>query len=99
MQRKFRKISPILRSLTLPRLSTAGFVLLWAGVAVHVLTVFLAFRVADFLSASLSALFPGAAQVYWVVALWQRSGTFWHPFTIACAAYLALWLILSLARR
>jgi hypothetical protein len=80
----------------MPKLSTVAFVLLWSGIAIHLLTVFLALRVSGLLSASLSVLFPGAAQVYWIVALWQASGTLWHPFTITCAVYAAMWLVLSM---
>ena len=76
----------------MPRLGTARFVLLWTGLAIHLLTVYTALRLYGWLEAGLSLVFPFAAQVYWIVDLWERTGVFWNFLTIICLAYAAGWL-------
>jgi hypothetical protein len=88
----------LLYSLTLPRLGGLGFVALVAGVCIHVLTVFLAFRLSGFVSAGLSLVFPVAAQVYWIVEIWDRTGDFWSPFALICCIYLLLWVLICANR-
>jgi hypothetical protein len=83
----------IVRSLCLPRLRTSRFVLLWIGAAIHILTIYMAYMVSGWLAAGLSALFPIAAQVYWIVDLWRTTGTFWHVLNLLCAAYAVMWVI------
>ena len=77
----------------MPRLRTSRFVLLWTGAAIHIITVYLAFILSGWLAAGLSALFPIAAQVYWIVDLWRTTGTFWHGLSFVCAAYCVLWAV------
>jgi hypothetical protein len=85
-------------SLTLPRWGSLEFIALIAGVCVHVLTVFLAYRLGGFLSAGLSLVFPIAAQIYWVLEIWDRTDGFWSPFTLMCCAYLLVWVLICAKR-
>lgn len=87
MQRRLRYM------LSRPRTGTIEYVALIAGCGLHLLTVFVAFHLQGFLGAGLSFLFPVAAQVYWIVDLWERSGVFWNVFTLICAAYVLLWAV------
>jgi len=82
--------------LTLPRLGNLEFVALLGGVCLHLLTVFLAFRLSGFVGAGLSLLFPVAAQVYWIVELWDTTGKFWSPFTLMCLIYVTLWVLICI---
>ena len=86
MRRSWRRL------LAIPRLGTARFVLLWTGLAIHLLTVYTALRLYGWLEAGLSLLFPFAAQIYWILELWERTGVFWNVLTILCFLYCAAWL-------
>jgi hypothetical protein len=83
----------------MPKLRTARFVLVWTGIAIHLLTIYVAYRLGGWLEAGLSLLFPFAAQVYWIVDIWRETGGFWHFLTLICLAYIAAWLIAALIRR
>jgi hypothetical protein len=85
-------------AITLPRVGTLEYAVLLASIGVHVLTVFLGARLEGFLGGCLSLLFPFAAQAYWIVELWNRTGNFWNPFTIMCALYVALLALLCIKR-
>ena len=85
-------------AIALPRMRTIEYIALLAGVCLHVLTIYLGFRLLGFLGAGLSLFFPVAAQVYWVVELWNRTETFWNPFTIICLAYLLLLIVICVGR-
>jgi hypothetical protein len=91
----------LLRRLCMPRLRTSSFILLWAGTAIHLFTVYIAGSIDGWLSAGLSLVFPVTAQVYWVLRLWQSSGTYLNFFTLTCLVYFAAWLVsfLDPARR
>jgi hypothetical protein len=85
-------------AITMPRVGTIEYVVLLASVGVHILTAFLGFRLEGFIGAGLSLLFPFAAQAYWIIDLWYRTGNFWNPFTIMLATYVLLWAILVAKR-
>jgi hypothetical protein len=91
----------LLRRLCMPRLRTSSFILLWAGTAIHLFTVCIAASIDGCLSAGLSLVFPVTAQVYWMLKLWQSSGTYLNFFTMTCLVYFAAWLVsfLDPARR
>jgi hypothetical protein len=77
----------------MPRVRTSSFILLWAGIAVHLFTVFIAVAsTADWISAGLSFVFPVAAEVYWVIEAWHSTGVFLNILSLACFAYVAAWL-------
>jgi hypothetical protein len=80
------------RKVCFPKLSSSAYVLLWVTIALHLFTVFVAVRVGGWLEGGLSFVFPAAAQVYWILELWQTTGHFFHFLTIACIAYLGLWV-------
>jgi hypothetical protein len=89
----------ILGFVSMPRLGTSRFILLWAGLAIHLLTVYTALRLDGWLEAGLSLFFPFAAQVYWIVDIWQRTGNFWHSLTNICLVYAAAWFIAGCLQR
>ena len=84
----------LLRRLCMPRLRTSSFILLWAGTAIHLFTVYIAAAsTADWISAGLSFVFPVAAEVYWVMEAWQSTGVFLNILSLACFAYVAAGLL------
>ena len=85
-------MTSLLRKALLPKLNTSACVLFWTTVALHLFTVFIAVRLGGWLSGGLSLVFPAAAQVYWIVELWQRTGHFLNFFTLICLGYLGLWI-------
>jgi hypothetical protein len=93
--RAFRRSRP-LRSLigyvVLPRLDTGKYILLWSGLAIHLLTIYVGWVLAGWWAACLSAIFPFAAQAYWVLHIWQTTGSFLSFLTILCVAYALLWI-------
>jgi hypothetical protein len=91
-------MTSILRKAWLPRLSTSAYALLWAGVALHLFTVFVAIRLGGWLSGGLSLLFPVAAQAYWILEIWDLTGRFMNFMTAICMAYVGMWLIIPLQR-
>ncbi len=85
-------------AITLPRVGTLEYVALLSAIGVHLVTVFLGVRLGGFLGGGLSLLFPFAAQAYWIIELWNRTGNFWNPFSIMCALYVALLVVLCVKR-
>lgn len=85
-------------AITMPRVGTIEYVVMLASVGLHIITAFVGLRLEGFIGAGLSLLFPFAAQAYWIVDLWSRTAIFWNPFTIMCAAYVLLWVILIAKR-
>jgi len=85
----------LLHKLSMPRLGTSAFLLFWASVALHLFTVCVAAGLSDWTSTALSLVFPVAAQVYWVFALWELTGAFMNFLTLACFAYTAVWLVIA----
>lgn len=90
--------TPLLYKVCMPRLKTPSFIVLWAGAALHLLTVYVAANVSGWISAALSLVFPVAAQVYWILELWQRTGVLVNFLTVACVAYIVAWLVFCLAQ-
>jgi hypothetical protein len=85
-------MTSLLRKALLPKLGTSSCVLFWTTVAVHLFTVFIAVRLGGLVSGGLSFVFPVAAQVYWILELWQITGQFMNFFTLICLVYLGLWI-------
>jgi hypothetical protein len=88
----------VIHYLAMPRLRTARFCLLWLGIGLHLLTVFTAYRLGGWLEAGLSFLFPIAAQVYWILDIWERTGTFFNYLTLLCLSYALAWPLCALMR-
>ena len=83
----------------MPRLRMTRFILVWSGIAIHLLTIYVAIMLGGWLDAGLSLIFPFAAEVYWIVDIWQKTGVFWHFLTLICFAYAAAWLIAAWLKR
>jgi hypothetical protein len=63
-----------------------------AGVALHLFTVYVAYRLAGGLGAFLTLFLPGISETYWAVRLWASIG-FLNWFTVACIAYVLVYLL------
>src|SRR5687768_7163302 len=90
--RRNRPLRAFMDYVGLPRLGTARYVLLWSGVAIHLLTIYVGWRLGGWLSAGLSAVFPFAAQAYWILHIWEETDIFFNFLTIVCLGYAVLWL-------
>ena len=93
--RSLRRSKPLrwlIGYVALPRLGTARYILLWSGTAIHLLTIYVGWKLGGWLSAGLSAVFPFAAQIYWILHIWEETGIFLNFLTIVCLAYTVLWL-------
>ena len=91
--RRSRPLRSLIGYVALPRLGTARYVLLWSGIAIHLLTIYVGWMLGGWWSAGLSAVFPFAAEVYWILHIWQRTGLFLSFLTISCLVYAFLWLV------
>ena len=76
--RRNRPLRAFMGYVGLPRLGTARYVLLWSGVAIHLLTIYVGWRLGGWLSAGLSAVFPFAAQAYWILHIWEETDIFFQ---------------------
>jgi len=73
------------------------FATVWfAGLALHVYTILVAFKFSGFLAAILSFIFPIIAQIYWFVATWVKTESLINPYTFYVLVYLG-WLTVGIA--
>jgi hypothetical protein len=96
--RQNEPLRSLIGRLALPQLGTTGYILLCSGIAIHFLTIYVGWRLGGWWSAGLSAMFPFAAQAYWILDIWQRTGIFLSFLTISCLAYALLWLAVACFR-
>ena len=67
------------------------------GTALHLLTVYVAYQSVGFMGAALTLFFPVIAQLYWLVSIWAETGMLFNLYTMACLAYLAIWVVIIFA--
>ena len=58
------------------------------GVAIHLFTVWIAFKASGIIAAVLTLIFPLLGTLFWIFRLWDITGVFWHFLTLAAVAYL-----------
>ncbi len=67
------------------------------GAALHLFTVWIAFKASGVMAAILCFVFPVFAQLYWIVVIWTETGAFLNLYTLACLAYVGLWIVIIFA--
>lgn len=66
------------------------------GVAIHLYTVYIAYKVSGLLSAIVTLVLPVLAEMFWIVKILLNTGYFWSYLTIACAIYIGIWVLFSI---
>lgn len=69
------------------------FVVMFGGVAIHLMTVLVAYQVSGFGSAFLAFMFPVGATIYWIVKLFNMTGHFFSDLAVAVTVYLSMIVI------
>ena len=65
----------------------------FGGLALHLYTTYIAFKISGFISAFLTFIFPPLSELYWVWRFWNGTGEFFNPYTQWVAAYLILFVV------
>lgn len=65
-----------------------------AGVALHLYTILVAFKVSGFIAAGLALVLPFFAEAYWFIAFWWKMGTVLNGYSFYVLLYV-IWFIIG----
>jgi hypothetical protein len=85
----------VLHGISMSLLSMSMMLKVLLGLLVHGLAIYIAWDLSGFLAAFLTLIFPVIGEVYWIYQLWSHTGHFWSILAIGCAAYIGVWVALS----
>lgn len=65
----------------------------FGGIAVHLYTILVAYKIAGFFAAILALAMPLIAQIYWFIKIWINIGSFLNGYSVVILAYIAVMVV------
>lgn len=70
-----------------------GLALYVFGGIIHMVTIYIAFKISGILAAVFTGGLPVISQIYWAIKLWTLSGIFFNPFTAVLIIYIGIFIL------
>lgn len=70
-----------------------GLALYVFGGIIHIVTIYIAFKISGILAAIFTGGLPVISQIYWAIKLWTLSGVFFNLFTAALIIYIGIFIL------